>query len=275
MSFKKDLKLLVKPYYWVNIILSFSYLIAKRTPIICNYLFNQKQDDRCELDSRETEILFFLVIVIMIRTRKTGSVTMINYLTSSFIYTKIANLILWSYGDFRFGVIFLLTFILAGLLFPEPTYSGPEHVTYFRSATSFEEELNRDKKVTWLVCLYTVWNPACVNFAPIFASLSAEYYLDNLKFGKIDVGRFPEAAKKYHVSDSSFSRQLPTIILFQNGKEVDRRPMVDSKGKLTKFFFSEDNVRAAFGLNILFKECKENPLKPAIKAAPKAEKKQN
>ncbi|CAD7088640.1 unnamed protein product [Hermetia illucens] len=273
MSFKKDLKLLIKPYYWVNILLSFSYIIAKRTPLLCNYLFNLKAEERCELDGRETEILFFLVIVIMIRTRKTGSVTMINYLTSSFIYTKIANLILWSYGDVRYGALFLCIFILIGLVLPEPTYSGPEHITYFRNATSFEEEMNRDKRICWIVCFFTVWNPACVNFAPIFSSLSAEYHLDNFKFGKIDVGRDPSAAQKFHISDSSFSKQLPTVILFQNGKEVDRRPTVDSKGKLQKFFFSEDNVKAALNLNNIYKESKESASK-AIKAN-KAEKKTN
>jgi hypothetical protein len=53
------------------------------------------------------------------------------------------------------------------------------------------------------------------------------------------VGRYPDAAKKYNISDSSMSRQLPTVILFKGGKEVTRRPAVDNRGKLIKFFFSE------------------------------------
>lgn len=259
MSFKKDLVLLLKPYYWVNILLSLSYLIAKRGPIICEYLFHQ--EGGCELDSRETEIYFFLLIVIMIRSRKTGSVTMINYLTSSFIYTKVANLILFFYNDVRFGIIFGIVFVLVGLLVPEPTYSGPEKITYFRSLQALDEELEREKKVIWVVVFYTVWNPSCVNFAPIFSKISNEYSLDNLRFGKIDVGRNGDAGTKYHVSDSSLSRQLPTLVLFKNGKEVLRRPTVDAKGKLQKFFFSEDNVTVGMDLNNYFKECKENPLK--------------
>jgi len=47
MSFKKDLRLLVKPYYLINILLSVSYIIAKRLPVICNYIFAQ---DGCEFD---------------------------------------------------------------------------------------------------------------------------------------------------------------------------------------------------------------------------------
>lgn len=51
------------------------------------------------------------MIVIMIRTRKTGSVTMINYLSSSFVYTKVANLVLWFYADIRMGILFAIIFI--------------------------------------------------------------------------------------------------------------------------------------------------------------------
>lgn len=199
---------------------------------------------------------------------------MINYLTSSFLYTKLANLILWFYSDVKLGVAYSVVFILFALLIPEPTYTGPSNVVYFNTKAILEEELERDKRIVWLITFYTTWNPACVNFAPQFAQLSNEYRLDNLKFGKVDVGRLPEVGEKYHVSDSSLSRQLPTVILFKNGREVTRRPYADAKGKLVKFFFSEDNMRAAFDLNNVFKECKENPIstkkeKPAVKAIDK------
>ena len=36
--------------------------------------------EMCELDMRETEILFFLLVVIMIRSRKTGSTALVAYL---------------------------------------------------------------------------------------------------------------------------------------------------------------------------------------------------
>lgn len=269
MTWKKQLAILAKPYYWVNILLAISYLLSKKTRFICTRLFTLTEEDGdCDLDSREVEILFFLLIVVMIRSRKTGSVTMINYLSSSFLYTKVANGILWAYADFRYGLGFLLVCVLVGMVLPEPSYRGPEHITYFRNAQVFEEELVRDKRTSWLICFYTVWNPSCVNFAPVFAELSAEYNTDHLKFGKIDIGRFPDVAQKYRVSDSSFSRQLPTVVLFQQGKEADRRPCIDSKGKVQKFFFSSDNVRAAFGLNQLYKEAVER-----LPVAPKESKK--
>ncbi|XP_015176333.1 PREDICTED: thioredoxin-related transmembrane protein 2 homolog [Polistes dominula] len=268
MSFKNDLKLLLRPYYLINIILSISYMCTKRLPFICHYIFAQSD---CEFDGKETEILFFLMIVIMIRTRKTGSVTMINYLSSSFVYTKVANLVLWFYADIRMGILFAIIFILCGLILPEPTYQGPEKIIYLRGASGLQEELMRDTKIVWIVTFYTAWNPACVNFASIFSELSAEYALDNLKFGKVDIGRYPDAGVKYHISDASTSKQLPTVILFKDGKEIERRPHADHRGKLVKFLFSMDNVKAAFDLNNVYKECKKNHSKRKEKKAIKAE----
>lgn len=142
-------------------------------------------------------------------------------------------------------------------MLPEPTYSGPDNVIYFRGLNGLEEELKHTNRV-WLVAFYTVWNPACVNFAPIFAQLSNEYYLDNLRFGKIDIGRYPDAGKKYHVSDSSMSKQLPTLIMFKDGKEYVRRPIGDSKGKLIRFLFSQENIIAAFDLKNLYEHYKNH-----------------
>ncbi|CAB3231865.1 unnamed protein product [Arctia plantaginis] len=182
---------------------------------------------------------------------------MVNYLSSSFVYTKIANLILWFYADVRYGLPYGAILILSALLIPEPTYSGPELVTYFRGPQVLEDELKHHKNSTYIVCLYAAWHPACVNFAPVFAELSASYSLENLKFGKLDVGRYAESATKYKVLDGPTSRQLPTMILFCNGVEKMRRPQADNTGKLQKFLFSKDNVKAAFDLDGIYQECKE------------------
>ena len=66
-------------------------------------------------------------------------------------------------------------FKVVGIFFPEPTYSGPQNVTYFRGLQGLEEELERDKQVNWLVAFYTMWSPSCNNFAPIFSQLSGRF----------------------------------------------------------------------------------------------------
>lgn len=69
--------------------------------------------------------------------------------------------------------------------------------------------------------------------------LICRYTLDNLKFGKINVGRYPDAAKHYHINDSSLSLQLPTISVFKKGKEVERRPCLNARARFQKFYFTE------------------------------------
>lgn len=80
--------------------------------------------------------------------------------------------------------------------------------------------------------------------------------MENFKFGKVDVSRFPEIAKEFRITDSAFSKQLPTLILFKDGTGINYRPLVETGGKLVKFNFTKDNVIATFDLNNTYEECK-------------------
>lgn len=88
------------------------------------------------------------------------------------MYAKLACLILFSYSDPIYGILFAAVSLLHLLLLPEPVYQGPEHVTYFR-ADEFEKELTRDRRVVYLIEMYAAWNPVSVDFASCFAELSA------------------------------------------------------------------------------------------------------
>ena len=173
------------------------------------------------------------------------------------------------------GLIYLVAFLIQAMLLPEPTYKGPENLVYFR-ATGLDDELKRDPRVTWLVTFYAAWSPACINFAPIFSKSSADYGLPNLKFGKeifdtqfnsipiiqfltgkLDVGRYPEIAEKHHISTSALSRQLPSLIMFQDGKEVGRIPAIIS-GQVQKCNFKEEDVVNTFDLNNLYVELQKD-----------------
>lgn len=47
------------------------------------------------------------------------------------------------------------------------------------------------------------------------------------------------SSNRYKVSTSPLSKQLPTLVLFQEGREMIRRPMVDKKGRAVSWTFSE------------------------------------
>jgi len=252
---KGEVRQLFHPYYILNMLLAVSFLCMKLTRPVCEYLF-AAGPEQCELDMRETEILFFLLVVIMIRSRKTGSTGLVAYLSNGFIYAKGANIILFFLADPRIGLVYIVVVLVQGMLLPEPTYKGPENITYFR-ANSLAEELQRDTKVVWLITFYAAWSPSCINFTNIFSKLSADYSLPNLKFGKLDVGRYAEQAEQYHINTGAMSRQLPTMVMFQDGKELGRVPAIVN-GTVQKFFFKEEDIVNAFDLNNLYAKCKED-----------------
>ncbi|XP_072350693.1 thioredoxin-related transmembrane protein 2-like [Scyliorhinus torazame] len=132
-----------------------------------------------------------------------------------------------------------------------PLYMGPEYITYFSDKT-IDEELQKDRRVTWLVEFFANWSSECQSFAPVYADLSLKYTCAGVKFGKADVGRYSEISEKYKVSTSPLSKQLPTVILFQGGKEAMRRPLIDKKGRAVSWTFSEENLIREFNLNELY-----------------------
>lgn len=50
---------------------------------------------------------------------------------------------------------------------------------------------------------------------------------------------------RYKVSASPLSKQLPSLVLFQGGKEVMRRPQVDKKGRAVSWSFTEVRLDSA------------------------------
>lgn len=47
--------------------------------------------------------------------------------------------------------------------------------------------------------------------------------------------RYPDVALKYRILDTALSKQLPSMILFKEGKEEIRRPQADTKNNLIKY----------------------------------------
>lgn len=55
----------------------------------------------------------------------------------------------------------------------------------------------------------------------------------------VKIYSIPSGPCRYKVSTSPLTKQLPTLILFQGGKEVMRRPQIDKKGRAVSWTFSE------------------------------------
>ncbi|XP_058506045.1 thioredoxin-related transmembrane protein 2-A isoform X2 [Solea solea] len=183
-------------------------------------------------------------------------VTMEQHIGNLFLFSKVANVILFFRLDIRLGILYLVLCLTFVMTCKPPLYMGPEYIKYFSDST-IDEELQRDSRVTWIVEFYANWSADCQSFAPVFADLSLKYNCAGLRFGKVDIGRYGEVSQRYRVSTSPLSKQLPSLVLFQGGKEMMRRPMVDSKGRAVSWTFNEENIIREFNLNELFQKSKK------------------
>ncbi|XP_065258829.1 thioredoxin-related transmembrane protein 2 [Emys orbicularis] len=246
---------LARPYYPLSALLSAAFLLVRKLPPLCQGLPTQREDGNpCDFDWREVEILMFLSAIVMMKNRR--SITVDQHLGNIFMFSKVANVILFFRLDVRMGLLYLTLCIVFLMTCKPPLYLGPEYIKYFSDKT-IDEELERDKRVTWIVEFFANWSNECQSFAPIYADLSLKYNCTGLNFGKVDVGRYPDVSTRYTVSTSPLTKQLPTLILFQGGKEVMRRPQIDKKGRAVSWTFSEENVIREFSLNELYQKAKK------------------
>lgn len=115
------------------------------------------------------------------------------------------------------------------------------------------QEVNEDEEEIkyWVVMLYANWSVACLNFESVLAKLSVEYSAPHIKFAKIDVDIYSDLAEEYGVSKDPASFDLPTLVLFHQGKEIRRLPelTVTKEGQTTSKADAAKNTITRLGWN--------------------------
>ncbi|KAF0039753.1 hypothetical protein F2P81_007988 [Scophthalmus maximus] len=245
-------KWLLKPYYITSIFMTVAFPLLRKAPGVCEHLATQREDgNSCDFDWVSA-----LVPVAQYGGRRFGRVTLEQHVGNLFLFSKVANVILFFRLDVRLGILYLALCVAFVMTCKPPLYMGPEYIKYFSDKT-IDEELQRDSRVTWIVEFYANWSSDCQSFAPVFADLSLKYNCAGIRFGKVDIGRYGEVSQRYRVSTSPLAKQLPSLLLFQGGREIMRRPMVDSKGRAVSWTFNEENIIREFNLNELFQKSKK------------------
>lgn len=99
-------------------------------------------------------------------------------------------------------------------------------------STNFDSIINSEKPI--LIDFFATWCGPCKTLAPIL-----KYVKDNLgeriTILKIDVDKNEQLASKYQV------RGVPTMILFQNGKQLWRQSGVLSQDEIIKTILEKSN----------------------------------
>lgn len=92
-------------------------------------------------------------------------------------------------------------------------------------STSFESIIQSEKPV--LIDFFATWCGPCETLAPILKQVK-DSLGERITILKIDVDKNQELAAKYQV------RGVPTIVLFQNGKQLWRQSGVLTKEEIIK-----------------------------------------
>ena len=102
--------------------------------------------------------------------------------------------------------------------------------------TNFQSDvLGADKPV--LVDFWAEWCAPCRMLAPTVAAV-AEHYGDNASVVKLNVDDNPSTAQRYGI------KGIPTLILFREGKEVERVVGATSKESITRMVEKYVGVKA-------------------------------
>lgn len=78
----------------------------------------------------------------------------------------------------------------------------------------FDETINNSKQKVVVVDFFAEWCMPCVILSPIIEELAAKF--KNVKFVKVNVDESHSLSSKMGVSS------IPTLIVFKQGKEIDR-----------------------------------------------------
>jgi thioredoxin 1 len=94
------------------------------------------------------------------------------------------------------------------------------------SAANFDQEVVKSNTPV-LVDLWAAWCGPCRILAPVVEELAGAYQ-GKVKIGKLNVDDHPGVAAQYRIMN------IPTLLLFKGGKEVDRIVGVQPKEELVR-----------------------------------------
>ncbi|KAI7902615.1 uncharacterized protein BX663DRAFT_509870 [Cokeromyces recurvatus] len=266
---------LFHPHYVLHFIYGIIYIIVRLNYLLKNQLINFE-----ETESKSYILLLGVCTwkCFMAATAEELSGVIILY-TKFFTLCSL----FWKMG-FWTTFFYIIGWIILSTIFPQPWYRGPTKIYELNEAAfrdkvlksnttkspkpsskstvpvedikgpriteiteeedKKEEEKTEDEVKYWIVMLYANWSVSCLNFEAVLAKLSIQYDVPHLKFGQIDVDIYPDLAEEFGVSKDPASFDLPTLILFQNGKELRRLPelTITKDGKNSKANAAKDTI---------------------------------
>ena len=220
---------------------------------------------------REDSIITILVAIILLRYIKYFS-NWDKFLCEIFFFSKFAISVLLLLISRKIFFWYILACLIIWLLIKYPRYQGPSNIIELPNYEAFkdiiEQSQNKQKEklhkkshnninnqdVYLFVIFYSNYSYDCLYTEELFAHLSIKYYANNLVFTRMNVDINEAFVEKLGI-DLHKNVSLPYMIMFKNGKEVERLPGYDEKGKPRKMkFYREKDIVEIFDLKNIVKE---------------------
>ena len=96
------------------------------------------------------------------------------------------------------------------------------------TSENFETEILKSEKPI-LIDFWATWCGPCMRQGPVVEELAEEGYAEGYSVGKVDVDQEPGLAQQFKIMS------IPTLLIFKDGKEVQRFIGLTPKDTLRKF----------------------------------------
>ena len=250
----------------------FNYLLILIYPILRNsgnkYMLKRKDNWGYQ---REDSIITILVIIILLRYVKYFS-NIDKFVCEIFFYCKFAISILLFLISRKIFIWYILACLIIWLLIKYPKYKGPSNIIEIPNYEAFNEIIKRfqekqneksNKKhhnnnnnpdFYLFVIFYSYYSYDCIFTEELFANLSIKYYTSNLIFAKMNVDLNETFVEQLGINLHR-NVTLPYMVMFKNGKEVERLPGYDEKGKPKKMkYYREKDIVDIFEFKKIIKQ---------------------
>eukprot|EP00949_MAST-11_sp_MAST-11-sp1_P001687 g1687.t1 len=240
----------LSPYFLLNMTCILSYLGIRLTRD-CPQL-TASADSWFGL-SKEVTILGMGTVAIASKYR--SSPTVDHFAGHVLLYAKTCVLVLLWYVDSRICMWYAVVIFTLFLVLRTPKYNFMP----LMSATEFKENVLAKGSGQWLIECSASWHSGSISYEPMFAELHQRYGCADLQFARIDVDQHKSIAEHLGINTSSYSSlQLPSYILFQEGKEQKRLPPLNSRKEPVKTFIDRRGISAYFALDKIFLKAKRS-----------------
>lgn len=175
----------------------------------------------------ETQILGTISLILVFKLIKAA--TLEEFLAQAIFLLKLSfSLLLYLFSGVALGW-FVVAQLMVWILVRRPLYAGPNCFKDILTMGDFERVV-LEGSGTFVVIFYAPWHDSCYATMPIWAEMSVKYSTPHLQFLLVNVETAPLIAKKCVVDTSGTTRQLPSLLLYEDGIEVARFPPVSAQG---------------------------------------------